>query len=180
MFHSRFGSPPDNPRNAGRLARSCSRRTLLPIRPPFSALDPAVGRYTPNPQVVAAVRNASATTGTRFDTLLASAALESGLDSTAKASTSSASGLFQFTDQTWLSAVRQFGAAQGLQADAAAIVPQNGRLTVADPAQRQRILNLRFDPAISATMAGDHLRGLAASLGASIGHAPDAAETYLA
>jgi hypothetical protein len=150
----------------------------LPIRLP--TLNPAIGRFTPDPQVVAAVRDASATTGARFDTLLASAALESGLNSSAKASTSSASGLFQFTDQTWLAAVRQYGAAHGLQADAAAIVPQNGQLTVADPVARQRILNLRFDPAISATMAGDHLRGLAASLTTSIGHAPDAAETYLA
>jgi hypothetical protein len=150
----------------------------LPIRLP--TLNPSVGRYTPDPQVVAAVRDASATTGARFDTLMASAALESGLNSTAKASTSSASGLFQFTDQTWLATVRQYGAAQGLRADAAAIVSQNGQLTVADPVERQRILNLRFDPVVSATMAGDHLRGLAASLGASIGHSPDAAETYMA
>jgi hypothetical protein len=111
---------------------------------------------------------------------MASAVLESGLNPAAKASTSSASGLFQFTEQTWLSTVRQYGAAHGLGAEAAAIVPQGGQLTVADPAQKQRILNLRFDPAVSATMAGDHLRGLAATLTTTLGRAPDAAETYLA
>jgi hypothetical protein len=152
----------------------------LPIRPSNAALPPAVGRYAPDPQVVAAVRNASAMTGARFDTLLASAALESGLKTTAKATTSSASGLFQFTEQTWLSTVRQFGAAHGLRAEAAAVVPQNGQLTVTNPVERQRILNLRLDPNVSASMAGDHLRGLAAGLTASIGHAPDAAETYMA
>lgn len=152
----------------------------MPIRPPATTGRPAVGTYVPDPRVVAAVRNASAVTGTRFDTLMASAALESGLDSTAKASTSSASGLFQFTEQTWLSTVRQFGAAHGLPVDAASIITQNGQLTVADPAEKQRILALRFDPSISATMAGDHLRSLASNLTASIGHPPDAAETYLA
>jgi hypothetical protein len=151
---------------------------------PFSITSPnqtvAVGRYTVDPQVVAAVRNASATTGTRFDTLVASAALESGLDPSAKASSSTARGLFQFTEQAWLATIRQFGAAHGLQADAAAVVARDGQLTVDDPAARARILNLRFDPSVSATMAGDHLQSLASSLTASIGHAPDATETYLA
>jgi hypothetical protein len=152
----------------------------LPIRPAAFAPSPSVGRYSLDPQVVAAVRNASASSGTRFDTLLASAALESGLNATAQASTSSARGLFQFTEQTWLSAVHQFGAAHGLQTDAAAIVSQHGQLTVVDPAEKQRILNLRFDPSVSANMAGAHLRDLAVNLATAIGHPPDAAETYMA
>lgn len=137
------------------------------------------GTYTADPQIVAAVRNASATTGTNFDTLMASAALESGLNPNAKASTSSASGLFQFTAQTWLSTVRQYGAAHGLSVEAASIVSQDGVLTVADPSQRQRILNLRSDPTLSAAMAGEHLRSLANTMTISLGHQPDAAETYL-
>ncbi|HEX2941353.1 MAG TPA: hypothetical protein VHO91_09920 [Rhodopila sp.] len=111
---------------------------------------------------------------------MASAALESGLNPSAKAGSSTASGLFQFTEQTWLSTMRQYGAAHGLQSDAAAIVSHGGILTVADPIEKQRILNLRFDPTVSATMAGDHLKGLATTLSTKLGHAPDAAETYLA
>jgi hypothetical protein len=156
------------------------RRTLVPFRIPSPTENVAIGRYSAAPQVIAAVRNASAVTGTRFDTLVASAALESGLNPAAKASTSSASGLFQFTEQTWLETIRQFGAAHGLQADAAAVVPRNGQLTVDDTATRQRILNLRFDPNVAATMAGDHLQSLASGLATSIGRAPDATETYLA
>ncbi|HQT75720.1 MAG: hypothetical protein B7Z80_12440 [Rhodospirillales bacterium 20-64-7] len=148
----------------------------MPIRIPT----PTIGRYAPDPQVVSAVRNASLATGTQFDTLMASAALESGLNPAAKANSSSASGLFQFTEQTWLSTMRQYGAAHGLQADAAAIVSQGGALTVSDPVEKQRILNLRFDPTVSATMAGDHLKNLAATLSARLGRLPDAAETYLA
>lgn len=135
--------------------------------------------YKADPQVVAAVRNASTTTGTNFDTLLASAAMESGLNPSAKASTSSASGLFQFTQQTWLSTVRQYGGAHGLSAEASSIISQDGVLTVADPSQRQRILNLRSDPTLSAAMAGEHLRSLASTMTTSLGHQPDAAETYL-
>jgi hypothetical protein len=152
----------------------------VPFHIPSPAQNVAVGRYAADPQVIAAVRNASALTGTRFDTLVASAALESGLNPTAKASSSTASGLFQFTEQTWFAAIRQYGAAHGLPSEAAAVIPQDGRLTVDDAATRQRILNLRLDPNISATMAGDHLQSLASSLTTSIGHAPDATETYLA
>jgi hypothetical protein len=132
-----------------------------------------------NSQVIAAVRKASVESGTQFSTLLASASLESGLNPAAKASGSTASGLFQFTEQTWLSTIQQFGAAHGLQSDAAAVVTRGGQLTVADPATRQRILNLRFDPAVSSSMAGDHLRSLAGTLAKGIGHAPDAAEVYI-
>ncbi|PPQ27620.1 lytic transglycosylase domain-containing protein [Rhodopila globiformis] len=141
---------------------------------------PAIGGYAADPQVVSAVRTASVATGTGFDTLMASAEMESGLNPGAKARTSSASGLFQFTEQTWLATVKQFGAAQGLQAAAAAIVPHDGQLTVADPTERQRILNMRFDPAISSMMAGDHLKDLAGNLAIRLGRPPDAAETYLA
>ena len=70
--------------------------------------------------VVSAIRDASARSGMNFDLMLASARLESGLDPSAQATTSSATGLFQFIDQTWLDAVRQYGPQHGLAADAAA------------------------------------------------------------
>jgi hypothetical protein len=132
-----------------------------------------------DPSVLAALDRASAATGTRFDVLLASAALESGLRPNAKAGTSSAAGLYQFTEQTWLGAVKQYGGAHGMAAEAAAIVSRDGRLTVADPAARQRILNLRYDPATAAMLAGAHLQGLGQRMTAALGRAPDAAELYL-
>ena len=50
-------------------------------------------------QVTGAIRQAATSTGTSFGYLLATAQIESNLNPSAKASTSSAQGLFQFTDQ---------------------------------------------------------------------------------
>src|SRR3546814_7949768 len=51
---------------------------------------------------LAAVQAASARTGIDFDYLVDVARVESRFDPTAKAPTSSARGLYQFTTQTWL------------------------------------------------------------------------------
>jgi hypothetical protein len=129
--------------------------------------------------VVSAIRDASARSGTNFDLMLASARLESGLDPSAQASTSSATGLFQFIDQTWLDAVRQYGPQHGLAPDAALVVRRDGRLTVDDPNARQRILDLRKNPDIASALAGDHLRGISDKLGLALGRPADATEVYL-
>ncbi len=151
----------------------------MPFRIASPSLAAVADRFSADPQVISAVRTASTETGTRFETLLASAALESGLKPTAQARNSSASGLFQFTEQTWLDAVRQFGASHGMQAEAAAVVQSGGRLTVANPALKEKILDMRNDPKTSATLAGDHLRGVVDRLSATLGRVPDAAEAYL-
>ncbi len=63
--------------------------------------------------VTGASRQAAQATGTSFQYLLATAQVESGLDPQAGASTSSARGLFQFVEQTWLGTMKQSGAALG-------------------------------------------------------------------
>src|SRR3546814_19077280 len=55
--------------------------------------------------VLAAVQAASARTGIDFDYLVDVARVESRFDPTAKAPTSSARGLYQFTTQTWLETI---------------------------------------------------------------------------
>ena len=129
--------------------------------------------------VVSAIRDASTRSGMNFDLMLASARMESGLNPSAQASTSSATGLFQFIDQTWLDAVRQYGPQHGLSAEAALIVRRDGRLTVDDPTARQRILDLRKNADIASALAGDHLRGISDKLGLTLGRPPNATETYL-
>jgi hypothetical protein len=64
--------------------------------------------------VIAAIRQASAQTGSDFSYMLGTAMRESSLKTQAKSSTSSATGLFQFVDQTWLGLVKQHGAKFGL------------------------------------------------------------------
>jgi soluble lytic murein transglycosylase-like protein len=54
------------------------------------------------PQVREAIAQASDKTGVDFAFLLATAKRESSLNPKARAKTSSAKGLFQFLDQTWL------------------------------------------------------------------------------
>ncbi|MDQ1077544.1 hypothetical protein [Pseudoroseomonas cervicalis] len=139
----------------------------------------AIGRYRVDSQVAGALRSAAQATGMGFDVLAAKAAMESGFRSDAQAGTSSARGLFQFIDQTWLAVVQEHGAAHGLANEAAAITRQGGRLTVSDPALRSRILALRDDPEISARLGAEHLKDLADALRPVLGRAPDSTELYL-
>lgn len=132
-------------------------------------------------RVVAAVSNATRRTGVSFEYLMDQARLESGLRPDARASTSSAMGLYQFTEQTWLGTVKQHGAAHGLDWAASAISQQsNGRFDVGDAALRRTILDMRFNPEAAAAMAaefaadnGDHLRS-------RLGQEPEAVDLYLA
>lgn len=136
-------------------------------------------RAVADPSITAAVREAALATGTQFDLLMASAKIESGFRADARASTSSATGLFQFTEQTWLNAIRTHGPQHGLDVEAGAIVNRGGRLTVDDAGQRQRILALRNDPRVASAMAGNHLREIADRLETGLGRTPEAAEIYL-
>lgn len=124
--------------------------------------------------VHAAIRRAADATGVNFSLLVETARRESALNPNAQAGTSSATGLFQFIDSTWLDMVRRHGAEHGLAAQAAAL--QNG----ASAQTRRDILALRSDPEISARMAGELARENAATLQARLGRAPSAGELYAA
>lgn len=138
-----------------------------------------LGRYTVDTQVTGALRNAAKATGMGFEVLAAKAAMESGFRPEAQASTSSARGLFQFIDQTWLGVVQEHGAEHGLGNEAAAITRTGGRYTVADPAMRSRILALRDDPEVSARMGAEHLKDISDAIAPVLGRKPDATELYL-
>lgn len=118
------------------------------------------------PEIRTAIARAASASGVDFDYLMAQARLESGLDPNARASTSSAAGLYQFTQGTWLATLSRHGAEQGL-----------GDALAGTRAER---LALRFDPQASAQMAAalaaDNRQGLRDSLGRE----PDASELYLA
>ena len=61
-----------------------------------------------------AIQNASVKTGVDFSYLLKQADVESSFNATAKAKGSSATGLFQFIESTWLSMVKKYGDKYGL------------------------------------------------------------------
>jgi hypothetical protein len=133
------------------------------------------------PQITGAIRQAAQSTGISFEYLLTTAKIESNLNPSAQASTSSAKGLYQFIDQTWLGTMKQDGAALGLgrYADVITRAP-GGRYEVADPAMRAAILRLRTDPQASAMLAGALTRNNATLVGANIGRKPTNGELYIA
>ena len=132
-------------------------------------------------QISGAIQKAARSTGISFQYLLTTAQIESGLNPQAQASTSSAKGLYQFIDQTWLGTVKNDGAALGLGSYANAITQTSeGRYEVADPAIRTAIMKLRNDPSASALMAGALARNNAAQLQDATGRAPTEGELYAA
>ncbi|MBG51542.1 MAG: hypothetical protein JJ939_15420 [Alphaproteobacteria bacterium] len=131
-------------------------------------------------EVTRAVARASDETGVDFDYLMQTAMRESGLESTAKARTSSASGLFQFIDQTWLSVVKQNGEAYGLGRFAAAIETRpDGRHFVSDPAMKEAILAERFNPQSAALMAGALTRDSENRMERELGREVSGGELYI-
>jgi hypothetical protein len=131
-------------------------------------------------RVSGAIQKAAQATGTSFDYLLKTALRESNFESNAKAVTSSATGLFQFIDQTWLATLKQAGPSLGYGDYASAIVQSSGHYSVPDPAMRRAIMNLRLDPTANAAMAGALTQTNAAQLYAGIGRKPTDGELYIA
>jgi len=126
------------------------------------------------PPVIAALATAAQRTGVDFSYLLANARAESGLNPHARAATSSATGLFQFTDATWLGVVARHGAKHGL-GWAADALKQGSSGTV-----KQSILALRHNADVAATMAGEFTRDNAARIEGALGRAASSADLYLA
>ncbi len=129
----------------------------------------------PASDVTSAVRAASARSGVKFSYLMAQASLESGFRPDAKSPTSTAAGLYQFIKGTWLDMVRAHGAKYGLADYAKAL--ENG---TADDALQQKILSLRNDPRLSASMAAEYARSNKAHLEKTVGGKIGDTELYLA
>jgi len=131
--------------------------------------------------VVSAIRQASAQTGVDFSYLMQKASAESSFNPQAQAPTSSARGLFQFIDQTWLETIDRHGDAHGLGKAAALITRDSkGELEVKDPAFRREILAMRDNPRIAAMMAAELAKDNQASLEQSLGRKVGNAEMYMA
>jgi hypothetical protein len=113
--------------------------------------------------VLPAIAEASRRTGVAFDALFNTARLESGFNPDARARTSSATGLFQFIDSTWLSTLSRHGSRHGLA-----------------PASREEALGLRRDPLAASLMAAAHMADNAQALEAKLGRPAGTVDLYLA
>ncbi|MEG8041153.1 lytic transglycosylase domain-containing protein [Sphingomonas sp. LR60] len=130
-------------------------------------------------RVTSAIQRAAQRTGVDFDYLMGQARLESGLNANARSGTSSASGLYQFLDQSWLAVVKQHGAEHGLSWAADSIQKSGGRFTVSG-GNRQAILALRNNPEVSALMAAEHASDNKGAIEAVTGREATGTDLYMA
>jgi hypothetical protein len=128
-----------------------------------------------------AIYNAASATGIDFNYLFNQARVESSLNPDAKAQTSSATGLYQFIEQSWLGVVAKHGDDHGLGWAASAIERgSDGRYRVADPAMRAAILDRRRDPDAAAAMAAEFASDNRDHLQQRLGHEVESVDLYLA
>ncbi len=92
------------------------------------------------PVVMSAIKSASAKTGVNFAYMVQQARAESSFDPSAKAKTSSASGLYQFIERTWLDMVERYGDKHGISTDGKS---------------REQILEMRNNPKTASLMAAE-------------------------
>jgi len=131
--------------------------------------------------VEAAIQRASQATGVDFSFLMKTANRESGFNPAARSGASSAAGLFQFVEQTWLSTLKAHGAKHGYARYAELIAKgADGRFHVADGEARRAVMDLRLDPHAASLMAGELTSDSAAYLKGRTGRQPTAGELYAA
>ncbi len=122
------------------------------------------------PQVLHAIKNASAKTGVNFAYLMEQAAAESSFNEKSESTTSSATGLYQFIESTWMNMVKKHGEKYGL-GDFSSQINDKGK--VDDPEIRQEILDLRKNPEkaalLAAEFASDNKNYLTQHVGGEIG-----------
>jgi len=126
------------------------------------------------------VVRAAQVTGVDPAYLMALADKESSLLPDNKARTSSAEGLFQFIESTWLEVLRRYGPKHGYTAEAGAIRLVRGRPVVSDDKDREQILRLRRDPYLSALMAGEMINTHRETLAGKVARDPSFSELYIA
>src|SRR5713226_10553633 len=140
-----------------------------------AGIDPSRAR------IASSIKQAASTTGTSFEYLLATAKMESNFNPKASATTSSARGLYQFIDQTWLGTVKEAGPQLGYGKYADAITKSpSGNYSVSDPAARDAIMKLRDDPDAASSMAAVLTQSNSFKLTGNIGRRPTDAELYIA
>jgi len=128
-----------------------------------------------------AIRDATDAVGTDSLYLMVVAARESSFDPRKRAHRTSATGLYQFTQKTWLRSVRAFGERHGLGEYARQIVvDERGAVSMRNGAARAKLLRLRADPQISALMAAELARDNEQRLTQRLGRPVAPAEIYIA
>lgn len=117
-----------------------------------------------NPDVYNAIKSASIKTGVSFDYLVDQARTESNFQPDIKSKTSSATGLYQFINSTWMGMVEKHGDKYGID-------------TTQD---KQEILEMRKDPKVASYMAAEFAKENSQHLQNTVGGQIGQTDLYLA
>jgi len=162
-------------RNNGPIPQTAQQQTT-----PQGAARQIAGSQGPV-SVEQAIATAAQQTTVDFDFLVAQAQVESAMNPVARARTSSATGLYQFIESTWLETMHRHGERFGLGDVSAQIgMSEGGNAYVSDPGTREAILALRNDPQIASLMAAGLAEDNRAHLAPILGRQPEHNELYLA
>ncbi|NNG13418.1 MAG: hypothetical protein HKM88_09235 [Halobacteria archaeon] len=140
--------------------------------------------YQVDSGVLAAIRLGSMHTDMDFSFLMELAAVESSFNPLSRAQTSSAAGLYQFKNDTWLEVVRKYGDKYGIGLYASQVeevVNSKGknRPVIRDPAVQRHVLELRHNPRIAALLAAEYVKQNMQRLLYSLDREPGRTELYL-
>jgi len=180
--------PPSNiilvpPSLPGKPGAPAAARTQLPQAPINYNGDPnqvlTFGPIKIRRHLVEMIVRAGRVVGADPTLLMAVADKESSFSTAVQAKTSSATGLYQFIEQTWLGVIFEFGRKHGLNAEAALVTRSGRQFVIADANERQRILDLRREPYLSALLAGEMLKRDTLRLEKAMGRHLTGGEIYL-
>lgn len=133
------------------------------------------------PNLALVLNRAGDKSGVDFDYLVQTAMRESSFNPSAKAQTSSAVGLFQFVEGTWLEVMKLEGNRLGYGNYVQAIErDSDGDYVIRNNALRNEVLALREDPQISADLAAAYTRRNGEYLSNRFGRNPSPGELYIA
>ncbi len=147
---------------------------------PSSVSTTSSGRAATLDDFAESARSAARIANVSFADVMAHAAQESNFNPNLHSHQSSAAGPFQFVEHTWLELIKRHGAAYGLGREAAQIKMHNGVASVADPALRKRLLDLRSDVGLSSGMAARYLDESSHDLGHALKRKPTVTESRIA
>lgn len=177
-------------RLSSRIAGSLNNDQIVRAQLKEKHVDPightySFGDYKVTGEVMLAIVQGSLKTNMEPKIMMAVAEKESAFKPHVKARTSSATGLFQFINSTWLETVKLHGSKHGLSNEADAIKVTYSKkkkrtiYKVRNSSMRTHIMNLRKNPYIATLMAGEYIQSARAKLEARTGKAVAQEDVYL-